>query len=167
MTKNGKVSVTGSWYLLPTVEYFTRNYGPPTSLHILYRLVSGVCKWGRAVVDEEEQYISKAKITVQEKIHKKLGFYVNMPASGSGNLNNGYITQQLFIPSHKILFAKLYRKMQIVRTTVLLRDVSVMLTASLSEHPGVGITYQTNTAFLDEREILDPNQSLATLNMCP
>ena len=30
-------------------------------LHILYRLVSGVCEWGRMVTDGEEQYISKSK----------------------------------------------------------------------------------------------------------
>ena len=75
-------------------------------LLILYRLVSAVCKWGRAVTDEEVQCILTAKMTVQEQTRKKLGFLVGMPASGSWNLNNRYIAQQSLIPNHEIPSAK-------------------------------------------------------------
>ena len=77
-------------------------------------------------------------MTVQTHIRKKLGFLVDMPASGNGNLNNGYIAQQFFDPkSRDTICEMIHDDANRENYKVLLRDINVMLTACLSEPPGI------------------------------
>ena len=101
-------------------------------------------------------------MTVQEQIRKKLGFLVNMSASGSGNLNNRYISQQFFDPkSRDTICEMIHNDANRENFKVLLRSINVMLTVCLSERAGVNtdslkqlgidIMYHIRTAFLDEK----------------
>ena len=104
----------------------------------------------------------KSKDDSYKHIRKKLGFLVYMPASGSGNLNNGYVSQQFFDPkSQNTICEMIHNDANRENYKVLLRDITVMLTAFLSERPWnstgklrqlvIDIMHQIHTAFFDEK----------------
>ena len=131
-------------------------------LRILYRLVSVVYKWGRVASDTETHCIAIAKLRAQEHIRRKLGFPVDVPVPGSGNMNNGYIAQQFFDPkSRDAICDMIPHEADRENYKLLLCNINVMLSICLSERPevntyglrqlGIDTMYNIRTAFIDEQ----------------